>query len=152
MFINVGNCKFYNLERTHMEIKTSNKAPQATTAASPQKQAYKSPLLRIYGAVHQFTQGSKQSGNDGTVGMTQNSDRALKENIVRVGMHPLGIGLYLFDYKPEFKAMAGYGRRFGVMVDEVEAVMPKAVVMHSDGHKRVDYALLGIDFSGRRVH
>jgi hypothetical protein len=38
------------------------------------------------------------------------------------------------------------------MADEVEAVLPQAVVMHPDGYKRVDYALLGIDFPGQTVH
>ena len=80
------------------------------------------------------------------------SDRNAKQNIVRIGTHPLGIGLYLFDYKPEFEPVAGYGRQFGVMADEVEAVLPQAVVMHPDGYKRVDYALLGIDFPGQTVH
>ena len=76
-----------------------------------------------------------------------NSDRTLKQNIVRVGTHPAGFGLYLFDYKPEFREAAGVGRQFGVMADEVEAVLPQAVVMHPDGYKRVDYALLGIDLA-----
>ncbi len=40
-----------------------------------------------------------------------------------------------------------FGRQFGVMADEVEAVLPQAVVMHPDGYKRVDYALLGIDLA-----
>ena len=80
------------------------------------------------------------------------SDRAVKENIVRVGTHPLGIGLYLFDYKPEYRETVGFGRQFGVMADEVEAVLPQAVVMHPDGYKMVDYALLGIDFPDQTVH
>ena len=130
-----------------MEIKTENVAHPVATTIQLKKQVYTSPIFRVYGAVHQFTQGSMQNGNDGGGGMTQNSERELKENIVRVGTHPLGIGLYLFDYKPEFKVMAGYGRRFGVMVNEVENVMPEAVISHSDGHKRVNYSLLGIDLS-----
>ena len=48
-----------------MKIKTANEAPHAETAASRQKQTYKSPLLRVYGAVHQFTQGSGVVGSDG---------------------------------------------------------------------------------------
>jgi hypothetical protein len=56
----------------------------------------------------------------------------------------LGIGLYLFDYKPEFRDQWGYGRRFGVMADEVEEVFPEAVFWHPNGHKIVDHALLGI--------
>jgi hypothetical protein len=34
-------------------------------------------------------------------------------------VHPLGIGLYLFDCMLEFHAAWGRGRKFGVMVDEV---------------------------------
>ena len=135
-----------------MDIKTDNVIPPAATTTQLQKQVYTSPVFRVYGADHQFTQGSMQNGNDGGGGMTQNSERELKENIVRVGLHPLGVGLYLFDYKPEFKAMAGDGRRFGVMVDEIEAVMPEAVVLNLDGYKRVNYQMLGIDLCPLRVH
>ena len=70
-----------------------------------------------------------------------------KENIVRIGTHPFGIGLYLFDYKPEFQAEWGHGRQFGVMADEVEAVMPEAVCVHANGYKMVDYAMLGVEHS-----
>ena len=80
------------------------------------------------------------------------SDRKFKENIVHIGTHPLGIGLYLFDYKPEFRELGGFGRQFGVMADEVKTVLPQAVVMHPDGYKTVDYALLGIDFPDQTVH
>jgi hypothetical protein len=80
------------------------------------------------------------------------SDRALKENIVRIGTHPAGFGLYLFDYKPKCRETAGYGRQFGVMADEVEAVLPQAVVMHPNGYKMVDYALLGIDIADKTAH
>lgn len=72
------------------------------------------------------------------------SDRAAKENIVRIGLHPLGIGLYLFDYKPEFHDSYGHGRQFGVMADEVESVMPVAVSFGPRGHKVVNYAMLGV--------
>jgi hypothetical protein len=72
------------------------------------------------------------------------SERRVKENIVRIGDHPFGFGLYLFDYRPEHRAQWGQGRQFGVMIDEIEIVMPEAVSMHPDGYKRVDYAMLGI--------
>jgi hypothetical protein len=62
-----------------------------------------------------------------------------------VGEHPLGIGLYLFDYKSSFREAWGHGRQFGVMADEVERVMPEAVRIGSDGYWLVDYALLGIE-------
>ena len=118
--------------------------------ATKKKAPYQAPVLRVYGAVNQLTNGN----NTGTVSdrtsmlrFRRPSDRALKENIVRVGTHPAGFGLYLFDYKPEFREAAGVGRQFGVMADEVEAVLPQAMVMHTDGYKRVDYALLGIDLA-----
>ena len=75
------------------------------------------------------------------------SERRVKENIVRIGDHPFGFGLYLFDYRPEHRAQWGHGRQFGVMIDEVEIVMPEAVCMHRDGYKRVDYGMLGISRS-----
>jgi hypothetical protein len=72
------------------------------------------------------------------------SGRSFKENIVRLDTHPLGIGLYLFDYKGKYRAQWGHGRQFGVIAQEVEAVMPEAVCMHPDGYKMVNYAMLGI--------
>ena len=62
------------------------------------------------------------------------SDRRLKSNVVRIGTHPLGIGVYEYD-------IFG-GRQRGVMADEVEAVMPKAVSTHESGYKMVNYGLL----------
>ena len=49
-----------------MEVNAFNEVTHATTAASPQKKPYKSPLLHVYGAVHQFTQGaSGTAASDG---------------------------------------------------------------------------------------
>ena len=62
------------------------------------------------------------------------SDRRLKSNIVRVGTHPLGIGIYEYDI---------FGRReCGAMADEVLAVKPEAVAMHQSGYMMVDYGRL----------
>lgn len=62
------------------------------------------------------------------------SDRRLKSNIVRVGTHPLGIGIYEYDLFGE--------RQRGVMADEVETVVPEAVVTGANGYKMVNYGLL----------
>lgn len=70
------------------------------------------------------------------------SDPLVKTNVVRVGTHPMGIGLYEFEYKPEFQELCGYGRFRGVMADEVEAVMPAAVARHADGFRMVNYSML----------
>lgn len=70
------------------------------------------------------------------------SDRSIKENITEIGVHPVGVKLYSFDYKPEYQCVWGYGQQIGVMADEVESVMPNAVHIHADGYKMVDYGML----------
>jgi hypothetical protein len=67
------------------------------------------------------------------------SDRAMKQNIEKIGKLDNGLNLYKWDYKPEFKELAGYGTHTGVMADEAEKIMPHAVKMHSSGHKMVNY-------------
>jgi hypothetical protein len=62
------------------------------------------------------------------------SDRRLKSNIKRVGTHPLGIGIYEYDIFDR--------RERGVMAQEVEQVMPSAVIEHPSGFKMVNYAAL----------
>lgn len=117
------------------------------------KKVYSRPVLNIYGSVCMLTMGTASVGNDpspyNNTRKNSQSDRTAKENIVRIGQHPLGIGLYLFDYKPEYRNQWGNGRQFGVMADEVEKVMPEAVSVHPDGYKMVNYALLGIS---RNLH
>jgi hypothetical protein len=62
------------------------------------------------------------------------SDRRLKSNIVQVGTHPLGIGIYEYDI---------FGNRErGVMADEVATVMPDAIVPHESGFMMVNYGKL----------
>jgi len=113
------------------------------------KASYLAPALKAYGSINILTRNGNGSGVDGgnTAGMTKQSAPETKENIVRIGNHPLGIGLYLFDYKNEFRDLWGHGRQFGVMADEVESVMPEAVSLHSNGYKTVNYAMLGITHS-----
>ncbi len=72
------------------------------------------------------------------------SERRLKENIVRIGVHPLGFGIYLFDFCPALRAEYGSGRQMGVMAEEVEADFPEAVAPHPGGFRVVDYGMLGM--------
>jgi hypothetical protein len=120
------------------------------------KKEYFQPQLVIHGQVRDLTKAAGGSGTEANCGPARNSpgtrscsDRIAKENIVRIGTHPLGIGLYFFDYKPEYQDSWGCGRQFGVMADEVETVMPEAVSDHPNGHKVVDYGMLGIS---RNIH
>lgn len=114
------------------------------TKSQQEKKQYEAPKLVVHGKLNRLTQGSGGNGIDANTTHSKQSDRATKENIVRVGTHPLGIGLYLFDYKAEFQSACGHDRQFGVMADEVESVMPKAVSVATNGFKQVDYAMLGI--------
>lgn len=68
-------------------------------------------------------------------GILKYSDIRLKTNINRIGTHPLGIGLYEWDYLWGEHAI-------GVMADEVEQVMPEAIHIHSNGYKMVDYGMI----------
>jgi len=127
------------------------------------RKKYVVPSLVVYGAVGALTQSGSGMWTETDLGWSMGmwngcssqtsrkscSERRVKENIVRIGDHPLGFGLYLFDYRPAFRAQWGHGRQFGVMIDEVETVMPAAVSMHPDGYRRVDYGMLGI---GRHIN
>ena len=62
------------------------------------------------------------------------SDRRLKTNIVKVGDDPRGFGIYEYDI---------FGRRErGVMAQEVEKIIPDAVMEHPSGFKMVNYGAL----------
>ena len=105
---------------------------------------YARPELTVFGSVRNLTGGSTGDVGD-ALGMNMiMSDPRAKTNIRRVGTHPAGFGLYRFDYRPEFRARHGEGRQFGVMADEVEAIVPAAVIRDASGYARVDYAQLGI--------
>ncbi len=68
------------------------------------------------------------------------SDMVLKHDIVRLGTLDNGLGLYRFAYVGSDRAYVG------VMAQEVQAVMPEAVVKGRDGYLRVRYERLGLPF------
>jgi len=76
-------------------------------------------------------------GTLGYLGYMALSDRRVKKNIKRIGKLKNGIGAYEFDY------IWGGPRCIGVMADEVERIIPDAVITGRDGIKMVNYALLG---------
>jgi hypothetical protein len=69
------------------------------------------------------------------------SDINLKENIKRIGTHDLGIGIYSYNYKDGYDLPKNM--QIGVMAQEVETVMPEAVIIMPNGFKAVNYSLLG---------
>lgn len=81
--------------------------------------------------------GMMQAGGAiGSAAMTAGmfSDRRLKSNIKRIGTHPRGFGVYEYDI---------FNRReIGVMAQEVEKILPEAVLQHPSGYLMVNYAAL----------
>ena len=72
------------------------------------------------------------------------SDINLKENVVLLWRTDNGMGIYEFEYKPEFKdhALCGHGKFIGYVAQEVEKFMPEAVFTMDNGYKAVDYNLV----------
>jgi hypothetical protein len=72
----------------------------------------------------------------GGAGIMKYSDRRLKTNIEKIGEMANGLALYAYDYI--------WGEHdIGVMADEVEKLIPKAVVTMPNGFKAVNYSMLG---------
>jgi hypothetical protein len=99
-------------------------------------------MLEILGSLRSVTRGTGGTGSDAGGNMTMMSDRRVKDDIVRIGQHRLGLGLYLFRYKTPHSERYGSHRRVGVMADEVAEKYPDAVVRDEDGYLRVDYGRL----------
>jgi hypothetical protein len=95
---------------------------------------------------------AQQASNSGFLGGLMNlggtlgaaaikpSDRKLKKDIKRIGTHDLGIGIYTYHYKDGHNLPKEL--QVGVMADEVEKIMPEAVITMADGYKAVNYALI----------
>ena len=77
-------------------------------------------------------------------GAAAGSDINLKENVVLLWRADNGMGIYEFEYKPEFKdhALCGHGKFIGYVAQEVEKFMPEAVFTMDNGYKAVDYNLV----------
>lgn len=156
---NVSNNKTTDLHAAGAVQQSKSASPQSDQPAAlaggkTARAAYLKPELHVYGAVHHITGGLAGSGTDAQgmfMDMTM-SDCTTKQDIVRIGTHPAGFGLYLFNYKPEHRqydcAMpqraASAFRHFGVMAQEVQRRIPAAVSVSAAGYLQVDYARLGV--------
>ena len=80
----------------------------------------------------------------GTAGaLYMKSDRRLKTDIQRLGtLEKWDIGVYSFKYVDSLKDEYGDKTYVGVMADEVEQVLPEAVITMADGYKAVNYDLV----------
>jgi hypothetical protein len=84
--------------------------------------------------------GGAARGGGGGRGGGRRSDVALKHNITLLGRLDNGLGFYRFSYNGSNKAYVG------VIAQEVQAIMPYAVVRGPDGYLRVFYDKLGVPF------
>jgi hypothetical protein len=82
--------------------------------------------------------GGGRGGGGGGGG--RRSDIALKHDVILLGHLANGLGYYRFSYIGGDKAYVG------VIAQEVEDVMPKAVTRGADGYLRVYYERLGLKF------
>ena len=72
----------------------------------------------------------------GAAGLMKYSDRKLKENIRKIGKTKSGFNWYEFNY------IGDSGKNCGVIAQEVEKIMPEAIIIGSDGYRRVNYAMV----------
>ena len=87
-----------------------------------------------------FRGGGGGGFRGGGGGGGRRSDLALKHDVVLLGTLNNGLGFYRFAYHGSDKAYVG------VMAQEVQQVMPSAVLQGSDGYLRVRYEKLGLRF------
>ena len=78
----------------------------------------------------------------GGAGIMRYSDERLKTDITKIGSLDNGLNLYSYNYKDGYDLPEG--KQIGVMAQEVEAIMPEAVVEMDNGFKAVNYAMLGV--------
>ena len=87
-----------------------------------------------------FGGGGRGGGGARRGGGGRRSDMRLKHDIVLLGRLDDGLGYYRFVYN------GGHTAYVGVMAQEVQTVMPEAVMRGADGYMRVSYDLLGLPF------
>ena len=76
----------------------------------------------------------------GGAAISKYSDIRLKKNIKKIGTLRKGINIYSYNYI-DYKDLPK-SKQIGVMAQEVEKVIPEAVMTMADGYKAVNYALI----------
>ena len=115
------------------------KAPEATAVVYCKAGVYRAgcvvrrPVARPYGV-------ARRTARRTTRRVYRRSDIELKQDIVLLGRLDNGLGFYRFHYKGDDQPFVG------VMAQEVQRVLPNAVVRGRDGYLQVDYGLVGVRF------
>lgn len=73
-------------------------------------------------------------------GLSLLSDIRAKENIIKIGQLPSGLGLYSWDWKASAPSDAKGNPTVGVIAQEVQLLMPEAIIQREDGYMAVDYS------------
>lgn len=86
------------------------------------------------------------AGTQGNTSQSSNfgfnlSDINAKQDIKKIGVLSNGINLYKYHYKPEYRNNWGHGLQMGVLAQEVEKIIPEAVI-EKDGVKMVNYSMV----------
>lgn len=133
-------------------LRTGSQVQNPSYAATPQQQYTAGPdLLGAANAQYTGQVNATNAANAGAgnfMGGLMNlggaalkfSDENLKTDIKRIGTHDLGIGIYTYHYKDGYNLPTGL--QVGVMAQEVEKVIPEAVIVTDSGFKAVNYAML----------
>jgi hypothetical protein len=95
-------------------------------------------IAYVHRNVSRARQASHSGYRGGGHGGGHRSDIRLKHDITLLGWLDNGLGLYRFSYNGSNEVYVG------VMAQEVEAIMPEAVVRDKDGYLRVYYERLGL--------
>ena len=95
---------------------------------------------RIGGAAPRMGGAAPRMGGGGRGGGGRRSDVTLKHDITLLGRLDNGLGFYRFSYSGNDKVYVG------VMAQEVQTIMPEAVVRDRDGYLEVLYDKLGLKF------
>ena len=105
-------------------------------------------LGELYGSMFGGAGGLLGSITGGTADVVSSlianwpSDVRLKENITKVGSLDSGINLYTWDWNEEGKRLAGDTPTVGVLAQEVQQVMPEAIIRGDHGYLTVNYSKL----------
>jgi hypothetical protein len=125
-----------------------NSAQQATTGGADilgaTQMGYNAQMGDFNSKVAQQANFNEGLMGLGGAGIAKYSDIRIKENITRIGTLPNGLPFYQFEYISKFKdhPLAGHGTHTGVMAQEVQALIPDAVITLDNGFMAVDYGKL----------
>jgi hypothetical protein len=114
----------------------------AHRASAPRASAPRVSSGRSAHVAHRGGGGMRASGGRGGGGRGggRRSDARLKHDIVLLGRLENGLGFYRFSYNGSSKVYVG------VLAQEVQQVMPQAVVRGADGYLNVYYDKVGVRF------